>query len=80
MPYIHAFAENALRSGGYLVCYNPQITQTTDFVNAIMSNPNYILEKTIELFERSWKISGRVVRPRSEGIGHTGFLTFVRRI
>lgn len=69
-----------LRKGGYLVCYNPQITQTMDFVNVIMNNNNFIYEKTIELIEREWRIEGRICRPRSEGIGHTGFLTFCRRI
>lgn len=72
--------EKALKIGGYLVCYNPQITQTMDFVNAVKGSQSFLFEKTIELNERSWKIEGRVVRPRSEGIGHTGFLTFARRI
>ncbi len=72
--------EKSLRVGGYLVIYSPQITQTIDFVNAIKDNPNFIHEKTIELIERSWKIDGRIARPRSEGIGHTGFLTFVRKV
>jgi len=73
-------AENSLKIGGYLVCYNPQITQTSDFVNSIKQNNSFLYEKTIELNERSWKIEGRVVRPRSESIGHTGFLSFARRI
>ncbi|MBW2995852.1 methyltransferase domain-containing protein [Candidatus Woesearchaeota archaeon] len=73
-------AEKCLRVGGYLVVYNPQITQTADFVNAIKANGKFIHEKTVELVERSWKINGPVVRPRSEGIGHTAFLTFVRRV
>ena len=73
-------AEKSLRIGGYLVCYNPQITQTADFVNAINGNKSFIYEKTIELMERSWKIDGRIARPRSEGIGHTGFLSFVRKV
>jgi len=73
-------AENALRIGGYLVVYNPQISQTADFVNAVKNDSNFIYEKTIELVERNWKIDGRIVRPRSEGIGHTAFLSFCRRV
>ena len=72
--------EKALRVGGYLVVYNPQITQTADFVNAVKANDKFIHEKTIELIERNWKINGPVARPRSGGIGHTGFLSFVRRV
>lgn len=73
-------AEKALRVGGYIACYNPQITQTADFVNAIRQNKNFIFEKTTELIERSWKIDGIVARPKSESIGHTGFLTFARKV
>lgn len=73
-------AEKSLRIGGYLVCYNPQITQTIEFVNVAMKSESFLFEKTIELMERSWKIDGRVARPRSEGIGHTGFLSFFRKI
>ena len=73
-------AEKALRTGGYLVCYNPQITQTADFVNAISKNDKFLYEKTIELIERNWTIQGKITRPKSEGIGHTAFLTFVRKV
>ncbi|GAG08477.1 unnamed protein product, partial [marine sediment metagenome] len=72
--------EKGLRTGGYLVCYNPQITQIAGFVNAVDKNDNFIYEKTIELIERNWKIQGQIARPKSEGIGHTGFLVFVRRV
>jgi tRNA (adenine57-N1/adenine58-N1)-methyltransferase len=72
--------EKGLRVGSYLVVYNPQITQTADFVNTINQNDKFVYEKTIELVERSWKIDGQIARPRSKGIGHTGFLTFVRRV
>ena len=73
-------AEKSLRIGGYLVCYNPQITQTADFVNAIAATKCFLYERTIELIERNWKIDGRIVRPESEGIGHTGFISFIRRV
>jgi len=73
-------AEKALRVGGYLVCYNPQVTQTADFVNAIKKNKSFIFEKTVELMERSWKVEGLVARPKSAGIGHTAFLSFARKV
>ncbi|MBD3249552.1 methyltransferase domain-containing protein [Candidatus Woesearchaeota archaeon] len=72
--------EKSLKTGGYLVVYNPQITQTAEFVNTISENKKFIHEKTTELIERNWKIDGKVVRPRSGGIGHTGFLSFVRKV
>ena len=45
-----------------------------------MNNDKFLYEKTIELIEREWRIEGRIARPKSEGIGHTGFLTFCRRV
>ncbi len=73
-------AEKALRVGGYLVVYNPQITQTNNLVNAVKKNDNFLYEKTVELMERSWKIDKLISRPKSQGIGHTGFLSFARRV
>ena len=73
-------AEKSLKIGGYLVCYNPQITQTADFVNVIMQNSNFIYEKTIELIERNWKIDGKIARPEFRMLGHTGFLGFIRKM
>jgi tRNA (adenine57-N1/adenine58-N1)-methyltransferase len=73
-------AQKALKVGGYLVSYSPTIPQTTDFVNTINNNPAFIVIKTIEMIERKWDVYGRKVRPTSSGIGHSGFITFVRKI
>ncbi|MFC1704915.1 tRNA (adenine-N1)-methyltransferase [Nanoarchaeota archaeon] len=73
-------AEKALKVGGFMVSYSPSITQTTDFVNEVKKFPNLIYERTMEIIKRSWEINGRKVRPQTRGIGHTGFLTFVRKI
>ena len=73
-------AENALKVGGFLVSYSPTIPQVMDFVNTIANNKNFIVIKTIEMIERKWDVYQRKVRPKSEGIGHSGFLTFIRRI
>ena len=73
-------AEKALKVGGFLVSYSPTIPQVMDFVNTISNNPNFIVIKTIEMIERKWDVYQRKVRPKSEGIGHSGFLTFVRKI
>ena len=73
-------AENALRVGGYVVSYSHTIPQVMDFVNTISKNPKFFIIKTIEIIERKWDVYQRKVRPKSTGIGHSGFLTFVRRI
>lgn len=71
-------AEKALKSGGYLVVYSPQITQVIEFVNAL-KNSKFKVEKIIEVLERHWKVDGKIARPEFQMLGHTGFLTFARK-
>lgn len=73
-------AEKALKTGGFLVSYSPTTPQVADFINAIAKNKNFSIMKTIEIMEREWEISERKVRPKSQAIGHSGFLSFVRKI
>ena len=70
----------ALKIGGFLVSYSPTIPQTADFVNAVKEKENFMHIKTIEIIERKWEIEGRKVRPKGQEIGHSGFLTFMRKI
>lgn len=71
-------AKDALKIGGFLVSYSPCVPQMADFVNSLPKGVSHI--KTIEIIEREWEISGRKVRPVTAAIGHSGFLTFARRI
>lgn len=73
-------AKKALKVGGFLVSYSPTIPQTADFVNAVNKDKNFAHVKTSEIVEREWEIEGRKVRPKSQGIGHSGFVSFVRMI
>lgn len=73
-------AAKALRVGGFLVSYSPSIPQVQDFVNEVAKNEQMLHIKTVEIIERLWEIEGRKVRPKSTGIGHSGFLSFVRKI
>ena len=73
-------AEKALLYGGFIVSYSPTVPQVQDFVNALEKYPSFVHVRTIELIEREWEVRGRKVRPKSEGIGHSGFLTFVRKL
>ncbi|MBD3263247.1 methyltransferase domain-containing protein [Candidatus Woesearchaeota archaeon] len=72
-------AEKALKENSYVVVYSPQITQALEFVNAL-EDSKLKFEKTIEILERKWKIKGKVARPEHRMLGHTGFLTFVRKL
>lgn len=73
-------ADKALKIGGFLVSYSPTIPQVMDFVNAVRKNKNFAYLKTSEIIEREWEVEERKVRPRSQAIGHSGFISFVRRI
>ncbi len=73
-------AKNALKVGGFLVSYSPTIPQSADFVNEINKDDNFVHVKTSEILEREWEIDGRKVRPKSQQIGHSGFISFARRI
>lgn len=73
-------AGNALKAGGFLISYSPTIPQVMDFVNKIKENNNFVYLKTIEIIEREWEIEARKVRPKSQPFGHSGFLTFCRKV
>lgn len=73
-------AKKALKIGGFLVSYSPTIAQTSDFINTINEHENFANVKTSEVMEREWEIEGRKIRPKSQQIGHSGFISFVRRI
>tara|TARA_Y100000310_G_scaffold231819_1_gene234528 strand:- start:8324 stop:9043 length:720 start_codon:yes stop_codon:yes gene_type:complete len=73
-------AKKALKLGGFLVSYSPSIPQTADFVNKINDDKDFVHVKTSEVIERNWEIDGRKVRPKSQQIGHSGFVSFTRRI
>jgi len=73
-------AKKSLKTGGFLVSYSPSIPQTSDFVNQINNDIDFVHVKTSEIIERNWEIDGRKVRPRSQQIGHSGFISFVRKI
>jgi len=72
-------AEKALKTGGYLVVYLPNLTQITSFIQSTKESRITILE-IVELLERTWKIEDKIMRPEFEMLGHTGFLVFCRKL
>ena len=63
-----------------MVSYSPSIPQVIDFVNAVRKNESFVYLKTVEIIEREWEVEERRVRPKSKGIGHSGFLSFARKV
>ena len=70
----------ALKPGGFLVSYSPSVPQVSDFVNTLRKNEQFIYIKTVEITEREWEVEERKVRPKSQGLGHSGFLSFARKV
>jgi tRNA (adenine57-N1/adenine58-N1)-methyltransferase len=73
----HAFT--ALKSCGYFCSYTPTINQVEKTVR-ILRNYNFIEIRTIETLERELIVGDRGVRPSFEMLGHTGYLTFARKL
>ena len=73
-------AKKALKVGGFWVSYSPCVPQVADFVNTLAEHSCFHVIKTVEVLEREWDVKGRKVRPKSQSIGHSGFLTLVRKI
>lgn len=73
-------AAKALVPGGYLVSYSPSVPQMMDFVNEVLRNDNFLHVKSCEVMEREWEVHERKVRPKTQMIGHSGFLSFCRLI
>lgn len=74
-------AASALLPGGFLVSYSPTIPQTSDFVEAVKKEKQLTYIKTVEIGEREWDFIGRKIRPKThQRIGHSGFISFVRKV
>jgi len=60
--------------------YSPTTPQVSDFIDKVRSIAGLEYLSTVEVTYREWEFEGRKVRPKSQSIGHSGFMTFVRKI
>jgi tRNA (adenine57-N1/adenine58-N1)-methyltransferase len=70
---------NSLKIGGYFCSYSPLISQVEKTVN-LLKKLNFIEIKTIENIQREMIITDYGSRPSFDMLGHTGYLTFARKI
>ena len=68
--------KKALKESGYLVVYVTNIYQLTTLMN---NKSRLYVEKIVEVIERDWIFDKLRIRPKSNIIGHTGFLVFLRK-
>jgi tRNA (adenine57-N1/adenine58-N1)-methyltransferase catalytic subunit len=74
-----AHAYKSLKVGGYICCYSPLVSQLEQTVNE-MRKHNFIEIKTFENIQREMIIGERGTRPSFDMLGHTGYLSFARKI
>ena len=72
-------AWKALKPGGYLCTYSPLISQLEKTVKEIEKH-NFIEVKTLENIQREMVVSDRGTRPSFDMLGHTGYITFARKV
>ena len=73
---------SCVKSGAYIVCYVPSISQIQNISNYIKTKENeFYLEEITEVILRHWKVNDRISRPEHrKEIDHTAFLVFIRKI
>lgn len=69
---------DALKFGGYLVVYLPNIPQIQELIKIL--DGRFLQEKIFEVLEREWMIDEVRARPKTQMIGHSGFLSVFRKI
>ncbi len=69
----------ALKFGGYLVAYTPYIDQVKLFTR-ILKKCGFSDMKSVECILREMEVKDKGIRPKTRMTGHTGYLTFGRKI
>ncbi|MEE9297825.1 MAG: tRNA (adenine-N1)-methyltransferase [Acidimicrobiia bacterium] len=71
-------AAGSLAAGAVLCAYVPTVPQVQRLTDALRRTGWFVDPETFEGLHREWKIEGRSVRPKSQMVGHTGFITVAR--
>jgi tRNA (adenine57-N1/adenine58-N1)-methyltransferase len=75
-PWLAVDAAAGRLAGDAIVCaYVPTVPQVRRLVDAMRRTGRFIPAETFEGMHREWKVDGRAVRPQSQMVGHTGFIT-----
>ncbi len=67
-------------TGGVFCAFLPTVPQVQTLVERATETRRFAEIEVKEFLFRDWNVAGRSVRPEHSMIGHTGFLTFMRRI
>ena len=69
-----------LADGGILTCYLPTVPQVQHLHDELRRSRRFMSPTTFEILFREWVAEGRSVRPASQMVGHTGFITVARKV
>lgn len=69
----------SLVPGGHLAVYVPTVNQMEKIVRSLRELP-FINIRSIEILQREMEVGERGARPSFEMLGHTGYLTFARKL
>lgn len=72
-------ARDALKPGGYLAAYTPYIDQVK-LLTRILKKRDFSAMKSLECLVREIEVKDKGVRPKTRMTGHTGYLTFGRKL
>jgi tRNA (adenine57-N1/adenine58-N1)-methyltransferase len=75
-----AAAAAGLADGGVLIAYLPTVPQVQHLHDELRRCRRFLDVSTFELLLREWVAEGRSVRPASQMVGHTGFITTARKV
>lgn len=72
-------AATALKPGGMIIAYSPQVRQMDRFLLGIHDQPEFAEPEMTEVIVRPWIVDHARMRPELRIVGHTGFLARARR-
>jgi tRNA (adenine57-N1/adenine58-N1)-methyltransferase len=73
-------AAAGLADGGVLTAYVPTVPQVQHLHDELRRARRFLDVVTFEVLFREWVAEGRSVRPASQMVGHTGFVTVARKV
>ncbi|HDN68610.1 MAG TPA: tRNA (adenine-N1)-methyltransferase [Methanomicrobia archaeon] len=74
-------AEESLRDGGILLCYNPTVLQIFKLAKRLELRhaKSFRVTGIYEVGLREWEVKGRSIRPELRMVAHTGFIFVARK-
>ncbi len=73
-------AWGALKEDGIICCFSPTIEQVKKNVDALKRNQGFVDIRTQEVLCQDYQVRDNATRPVTTMIGHTGFMTFARKV